>query len=153
MRTPKKRSLSPPLHDRSAPADIDGMQKKIRTLTDQVANLQELLVQRDEQVAMLRKVHDKRWIRLKHLQKQYRSLKDELQLYTDDESLQRNHQIDYSYRKAVRKNQIGCSICNDHRWRKVTGANQKIFRHEDDDQIWNEVTKLRKDNARLCDEK
>ncbi len=98
-------------------------------------------------------MHDKRWLRLKHLQKQYRSVKDELQSYTDDEAYQTTAKNDLFYRKAIRKNKIGCSVCNDQRRRRQTGTNRRILRHEDDDNVWNEVTKLRRENARLINEK
>ena len=37
--------------------------------------------------------------------------------------------------------------------RKQTGINRKILKHEDDDNVWNEVTKLRRENGRLINEK
>lgn len=80
-------------------------------------------------------------------------MKDELQLYTDDQVTQKTIPMDFSYRKAIRKSKIGCSVCNDHRWRKATGTNERVLKQEDDDQIWNEITKLRRDNNRLTDEK
>jgi hypothetical protein len=101
----------------------------------------------------LKKVHDKRWLRLKHLQKQYRSLKDELQCYTDDEILQNKSRNDYFYRKAIHKTKNSCSVCNDHRWKKQTGINKKFLKQEDDDHVWNEVTKLKRENGRLINEK
>ncbi len=151
----KKRRTSPPVRDvsPSSPLDVEYLKKKINTLTDRLTNVQQLLLKRDDQIATLKKVHDKRWLRLKHLQKQYRSIKDELQSYTDDESLQKNSNYDYSYRRAIRKNRTGCSICNNQRRRKQTGLNRKILKHEDDDNVWNEVTKLRRENARLNNEK
>jgi hypothetical protein len=101
----------------------------------------------------LKKVHDKRWLRLKHLQKQYRLVKDELQSYTDEESLMKNSKNEFFYRNAVRNNKLGCSVCNDQRRRKQMGIGRKILKHEDDDNVWNEVTKLRRENARLTNEK
>ncbi len=106
-------------------------------------------MKRDDQISTLKKVHDKRWLRLKHLQKQYRSVKDELQSYTDDETLPRNAKNDFLYRKA----RTGCSVCNDQRRRKQIGPTRRMLRHEDDDNVWNEVTKLRRDNARVINEK
>ncbi len=126
------------------------MKKKIHTLTDRLTNVQQLLVKRDDQIATLKKVHDKRWLRLKHLQKQYRLVKDELESYTDDELFPKN---DFFYRKSIRKNKTGCSVCNNQRRRKQIGSNKKILKHEDDDNVWNEVTKLRRENARLINEK
>lgn len=115
---------------------------------------QQLLLERDEHIGTLKKVHDKRWLRLKHLQKQYRLLKDEFRLYADDEISQKLIPVDYSYRRAVKKSKIGCSICNDHRWRKANNVqNSNIFKQEDDDKVWNELFKLRRENARLIDEK
>lgn len=122
----------------------------IQLLNERVLSLEELLIQRDDQITTLRKVHDKRWSRLKHLQKQNRAFKDELQLYIDTTE---TNFVDFSYRKAVRKAKTGCSICDDHRWRKSVGINAKVFKQEDDDAIWNEATKLRKENARLHEEK
>ncbi|CAF1063887.1 unnamed protein product [Adineta ricciae] len=151
----KKRRPSPPVRDvspTSSPLDTEYLKKKIHTLTDRLANVQQLLVKRDDQIATLKKVHDKRWLRLKHLQKQYRSVKDELQSYTDDEALQKNCINDYFYGRAIRKNKIGCSVCNEQRRRRQTGANRKVLKHEDDDNVWNEVTKLRRENARLVNE-
>ncbi len=86
---------------------------------------------------------------MKHLQKQYRLVKDELQSYTDDETISKNVKNDFIYRKT----KSGCSVCNDQRRRKQIGTTRKMFRHEDDDNVWNEVTKLRRDNARLINEK
>ncbi|CAF3889531.1 unnamed protein product [Rotaria sp. Silwood2] len=152
--SPKKRCTSPPVRDDtlSPPLDVEYLKTKIRTLTDRLANVQQLLVKRDEQIVTLKKVHDKRWLRLKHLQKQYRSVKDELQSYTDDELLQKQTKNDYYYGKAIRKTRSGCSVCHNQRQRKQTGTNRKIFKQEDDDNIWNEVTKLRRENARLTNE-
>ncbi len=107
-------------------------------------------MKRDDQIGTLKKVHDKRWLRLKHLQKQYRLVKDELQSYTDDEFSPKNEVF---YGKAIRRNRTGCSVCNDQRRRKQMGLNRKILKHEDDDNVWNEVTKLRRENARLMNEK
>jgi hypothetical protein len=132
---------------------VEFLKKKFHTLTDRLNNVQQLLGKRDDQIVTLKKVHDKRWLRLKHLQKQYRSVKDELQSYTDDEILQKNSKNDFSYRKAVHKTKIGCSICTDQRWKKQTGSNKKLLKQEDDDHVWNEVTKLRRDNTRLNNEK
>ncbi len=112
-----------------------------------------MLVQRDDQIATLKKVHDKRWLRLKHLQKQYRLLKDELQSYTDDEILQNNSKQDYFYRKAIHKTKNSCSVCNDQRWRKQNGINKKLLKQEDDDHVWNEIAKFKRENARLTNEK
>ncbi|UJR20851.1 hypothetical protein I4U23_023961 [Adineta vaga] len=151
----KKRRSSPPVRDQSptsSPLDIEYLKKKIHTLTDRLTNVQQLLVKRDDQIATLKKVHDKRWLRLKHLQKQYRSVKEELQSYTDDETLQKNSNNDYFYGRAIRKNKVGCSICNDQRRRRQTGSNRKLLKQEDDDSVWNEVTKLRRENARLVNE-
>lgn len=132
--------------------DIDFLKAKLHTVTDRLAHVQQLLVKRDNQILTLKKVHDKRWLRLKHLQKQYNSLKDELQSYTDDELRQLNSKNDFFYRKAIRKTRNGCSVCNDHRWRKPTGLNKRILRQEDDDHVWNEVTKLRRENNKLTNE-
>jgi uncharacterized protein YaaW (UPF0174 family) len=118
-----------------------------------LTNVQKLLAKRDDQIITLKKVHDKRWLRLKHLQKQYRLIKDELQSYTDDESFQKNSQNEFFYRKIIRKTKTGCSVCNDQRRRKQIGSNRKLLKHEDDDNVWNEVTKLRRENARLMNEK
>jgi len=147
----KKRRTSPPVRDQStSPSlDVEYLKKKIHTLTDRLTNVQQLLVKRDDQIATLKKVHDKRWLRLKHLQKQYRSVKDELQSYTDDESIPKNAKNDFFYRKT----KSGCSVCNDQRRRKQIGTTRKMFRHEDDDNVWNEITKLRRDNGRLINEK
>ena len=151
----KKRGLSPPVRDGgSSPSlDVEFLKKKIRTLTDRLVNAQQLLVKRDDQISTLKKVHDKRWLRLKHLQKQYRLLKDELQSYTDDEIVQKNSSNDHFYRMAIRKPKAGCSVCNDQRWRKQTGTKRKMLKHEDDDGVWNEITKLRRENAKLINEK
>ncbi|CAF4848757.1 unnamed protein product [Rotaria sp. Silwood1] len=152
--SPKKRCTSPPVRDNtsSPPLDVEYLKTKIRTLTDRLANVQQLLVKRDEQIATLKKVHDKRWLRLKHLQKQYRSIKDELQSYTDDELLQKQTNNDYFYGKAIRKTRSGCSVCYNQRRKKQIGTNRKIFKQEDDDNVWNEVTKLRRENTRLTNE-
>lgn len=99
-------------------------------------------------------MHDKRWLRLKHLQKQYRSVKDELQCYTDDDTngkCSRNN--DLFYGKAIRRPKTGCSVCADIRRRNPMKSTRKLLRHEDDDNVWNEVTKLRRENARLNNEK
>ena len=98
-------------------------------------------------------MHDKRWLRLKHLQKQYRSVKDELQSYTDDESNGKYSKNDLSYRKVIRRPKSGCSVCADQRRRNPRKSTRKFLRHEDDDNVWNEVTKLRRENARLINEK
>ncbi|CAF5217842.1 unnamed protein product, partial [Rotaria magnacalcarata] len=150
----KTRCTSPPVRDYSSSSALDTeyLKTKIRTLTDRLANVQQLLVQRDEQINTLKKVHDKRWLRLKHLQKQYRSLKDELQSYIDDESCQKKNNNDYFYGKVIRKNKTGCTVCDNQRRRKQIGTSKKIFKNEDDDGVWNEVTKLRRDNARLINE-
>ena len=151
--SPKKRQSSPPVRDRSfSPTlDVEYLKKKLKTLTDRLAHAQQLLVKRDDQIATLKRVHDKRWLRLKHLQKQYRLVKDELQSYTDDELNQTKN--DAFYRKILRKNKVGCSVCNDQRRRKQqTGTNRKLLRHEDDDGVWNEVTKLRRENGKLINE-
>lgn len=133
--------------------DVEYLKKKIHTLNDRLANVQQLLVKRDDQIVTLKKVHDKRWLRLKHLQKQYRSVKDELQSYTDDEALQKNCNNDYSYGRVIRKNKVGCSVCNEQKRRRQLGPNRKVLKQEDDDSVWNEVTKLRRENARLVNEK
>ncbi|CAF3604890.1 unnamed protein product [Rotaria sordida] len=152
--SPKKRCTSPPVRDNtlSPPLDIAYLKTKIHTLTDRLENVQQLLVQRDEQISTLKKVHDKRWLRLKHLQKQYRSLKDELQSYTDDELIQKQTKSDYFYGKAIRKTRSGCSVCHNQRQRKQIGINKKIFKQEDDDNVWNEITKLKRENTRLINE-
>ncbi|CAF4521673.1 unnamed protein product [Rotaria sp. Silwood2] len=147
-----KRAFSPPIHDSTSPLDIEFLKTKFHTLTDRLNNAQQLLVKRDNQIVTLKKVHDKRWLRLKHLQKQYRLLKDELQSYTDDEILQTNSKNDFFYRKAIHKTKNSCSVCNDHRWRKPTGNNRKLLKQEDDDHVWNEVTKLRRENSKLTNE-
>ncbi len=67
--------------------------------------------------------------------------------------MNKNSPNDFFYRKAIRKTRNGCSVCNDHRWRKQTGMNRKILKQEDDDHVWNEVTKLRRENGRLTNEK
>lgn len=133
--------------------DADYLKTKIHTLTDRLANVQQLLVQRDEQIATLKRVHDKRWLRLKHLQKQYRSLKDELQTYIDEESVQKKNNNDCFYGRGIRKNKTGCTVCNNLRKRKPMGTQKRVFKNEDDDGVWNEVTKLRRENARLINEK
>ncbi|CAF2044454.1 unnamed protein product [Rotaria magnacalcarata] len=147
-----RRSISPDIRNSSSPIDIDFLKTKFHTLTDRLNNVQKLLVNRDNQIFTLKKVHDKRWLRLKHLQKQYRLLKDELQSYTDEEILQVNSKNDFSYRKAIRKTKNSCSVCNDQRWKRPTKNNRKLFKQEDDDQVWNEVTKLRREHARLTNE-
>ncbi|CAF0899230.1 unnamed protein product [Rotaria sp. Silwood1] len=147
-----KRAISPSIHDSSSPLDTEFLKTKFHTLTDRFNNVQQLLVKRDNQIITLKKVHDKRWLRLKHLQKQYRLLKDELQSYTDDEILQTNSKNDFFYRKAIHKTKNGCSVCNDHRWRKQTENNRKLLKQEDDDHVWNEVTKLKRENAKLTNE-
>ncbi|CAF1098835.1 unnamed protein product [Rotaria sordida] len=147
-----KRTISPSIHDSSSPLDIEFLKTKFHTLTDRLNNVQQLLVKRDNQIITLKKVHDKRWLRLKYLQKQYRLLKNELQSYTDDEILQTNSKNDFFYRKAIHKTKNGCSVCNDHRWKKQTGNNRKLLKQEDDDNVWNEVTKLRRENAKLTNE-
>lgn len=149
----KNRSISPPIGRSSSPLDIDFLTKKLHSLTDRLTHVQQLLVKRDEQIVTLKKVHDKRWLRLKHLQKQYNSLKNELQSYTDDEAFRKTSDEDFFYRKAIRKTRNGCSVCNDHRWRKQSGITRKLLKQEDDDHVWNEVTKLRRDSGRLTNEK
>ena len=129
------------------------MQKKFQALTDRFNNLQKELVNRDDHIVTLKKVHDKRWLRLKHLQKQYRSLKDELQSYTDDEILQNNTKQDYSYRRAIRKTRNICSVCNDQRWKKTNGVKKNALKQEDDDQVWNEISKYKRESARITNEK
>ncbi|CAF1204714.1 unnamed protein product [Adineta steineri] len=151
----KKRRTSPPIRDESptsSPLDIEYLKKKIHTLTDRLANVQQLLVKRDDQIVTLKKVHDKRWLRLKHLQKQYRSIKDELQSYTDDEILQKTTPNNYFYGRVIRKNKVGCSVCDDQQRRKPAGSKRKVLKHEDDDNVWNEVTKLRRENAKVVNE-
>jgi hypothetical protein len=65
----------------------------------------------------------------------------------------KNSNNEFFYRKAIRKTKIGCSVCNDQRKRKQMGGNRKVLKHEDDDNVWNEVTKLRRENARVTNEK
>ncbi len=149
----RTRSISPSVRNSSSPLDVEFLKKKFNSLTDRLTNVQQLLVKRDDQIITLKKVHDKRWLRLKHLQKQYNSLKDELQSYTDDEILQKNCKNDFFYRKSIRKIRNGCSICNDQRSKKQPGINKKLLKQEDDDHIWNEVTKLKRENSKLTNEK
>lgn len=80
-------------------------------------------------------------------------MKNELQSYTDDEAFRKASDDDFFYRKAIRKTRNGCSVCNDHRWRKQSGITRKLLKQEDDDHVWNEVTKLRRENGRLTNEK
>lgn len=141
------------MHNPSGPIDVEFLKTRFLTLTDRLNNVQKLLVDRDNQILTLKKVHDKRWMRLKHLQKQYRLLKNELQSYTDEEILQTNTKTDFSYRRAIHKTKNSCSVCNDQRWRKPTKNKKKAFRQEDDDQVWNEVTRLRRETAKLTNEK
>ena len=122
-------------------------------MTNRLQTAEQLIVKRDDQIGTLKRVHDKRWLRLKHLQKQYRLLKEELQSYTEDEAVQKYGSTNSSVRRAVRKNKTGCSVCQEQRWKKQTGTKRKLFKQEDDDSIWNEVTKLRRENARLINEK
>ena len=99
---------------------MEFLKKKFNSLTDRLTNVQQLLVKRDDQIVTLKKVHDKRWLRLKHLQKQYRSVKDELQCYTDDESLDKIIlEMIISIEKLYEKTKNSCSVCNDHRWKKT----------------------------------
>ncbi|UJR28714.1 hypothetical protein I4U23_009943 [Adineta vaga] len=148
----RKRSTSPSDHNLSSSFNTDLLQKKFQILTNRFNNLQQLLAKRDDHIITLKKVHDKRWLRLKHLQKQYRSLKDELQSYTDDEIAQNNTKQDYSYRKAIHKTKNSCSVCNDQRWRKTNGIPKKTLKQEDDDHVWNEITKYKREYARLTNE-
>jgi len=76
-----------------------------------------------------------------------------LQSYTDDEILQNNSKQDYFYRKAIHKTKNSCSVCNDQRWRKQNGTNKKLLKQEDDDHVWNEIAKFKRENARLNNEK
>ncbi|CAF0935825.1 unnamed protein product [Adineta ricciae] len=146
----RKISTSPSTH--SSSLDTDELQKKFQALTDRFHNLQKELVNRDDHIVTLKKVHDKRWLRLKHLQKQYRSLKDELQSYTDDEILQNNTKQDYSYRRAIRKTRNICSVCNDQQWKKTNGVKRNALKQEDDDQVWNEISKYKRESARITNE-
>ncbi|CAF0902786.1 unnamed protein product [Adineta steineri] len=139
--------------DLSSSREVELLKKKLNSLTDRYNDLQKLLIKRDDQIVTFKKVHDKRWLRLKHLQKQYRSLKDELQSYTDDEIIQNNTKEDFSYRKAIQKTKNSCSVCNDQRWKKPpNGLNKKTLKQEDDDHVWNEITKFKRENARLSNE-
>lgn len=117
-------------------------------MTERLENCQQLLNQRDEQIATLKRVHDKRWLRLKHLQKQYRLIKDQYQSVTDDETAVRQRTSPNG-----KKAKSGCSVCQDQRARRQVGAKRKVFRQEDDDNVWNEIGKLRRDNGRLVNEK
>ncbi|CAF1450168.1 unnamed protein product [Adineta ricciae] len=147
-----RRQISTSPSNQNSSLDIDELQKKFQALTDRFNNLQKELVNRDDHIVTLKKVHDKRWLRLKHLQKQYRSLKDELQSYTDDEILQNNTKQDYSYRRAIRKTRNICSVCNDQQWKKTNGVQKNALKQEDDDQVWNEISKYKRESARITNE-
>ena len=151
----KKFCHSPPVHDEtsSPPLDVEYLKTKIRKLKDRLTNVQQLLIKRDEQINTFKKVHDKRWLHLKHLQKQYRLIKDELQSYIDEEILEKKSKNTYFYGKTRRRTKAGCSVCNDQRRKRQIEVNQRILKQEDDDNVWNEVTKLRRENSRLTNEK
>ena len=144
-----------PGNDESPALDNGYFERTLQALTDRLTSLQESLARRDEQVAILKKVHDNRWLRLKHLQKQYRSLVEELRSYVDDdEDLVRNtSKVDSSHRKAVRTSKAGFSACNDHRWRWSTGRHAKGLKQEDGDAVLNEVSRLRRNTVCLANEK
>ncbi|CAF0919771.1 unnamed protein product, partial [Didymodactylos carnosus] len=145
--SPIRHEQQPQIDDDIDRIDTEFLQKKIQTLTNRLTNVQNLLVKRDEQIGTLKKVHDKRWLRLKQLQKQYRLVKDQLQSYIDEQ--QSN---DYDYKKPKNfKN--GCSVC-DRRWSKNAKLTTKTVRlkQEDDDGVWNEVGKLRRQNTHLTNE-
>jgi hypothetical protein len=132
---------------------MDFLTKKVQTLTERLNMAELLLVKRDDQITILKKVHDKRWLRLKHLQKQYRTLKDELESYKNQQEAQSWNVSNRFSLLNNRQRRSGCSVCLNQHWRQQTGNKRKLLKQEDDDSIWNEVTKLRRENTRFTDEK